>query len=114
MTRPTDGVARGGDGGEERARAPGAPPTLSVAALFDLLRDTLSLEHLRPPGSDTDVGLERVVSSPEISSPGLVLAGYVDRFVGQRLQVLGETEVTYLNSLTAADRERVLRQFLRF
>ena len=31
-----------------------------------------------------------------MSSPGLVLAGYVDRFVGQRLQVLGETEVTYL------------------
>ncbi len=114
MTAPSDHSPKGAAGGDERARGPGAPPTLSVGALLDLLRDTLSLEHLRPPGSDADAGLERVVSSPEISSPGLVLAGYVDRFVGQRLQVLGETEVTYLNSLAPADRERVLRQFLRF
>jgi HPr kinase/phosphorylase len=112
---PSDRVPAGGNGGDERTRAPGAPSTLRVAALLDLLRDTLALEHLRPPGGgDADAGLERLVISPEISSPGLVLAGYADRFVGHRLQVLGETEVTYLNSLAAADRERVLRQFLSF
>ncbi len=94
-----------------------AARTVTVAALVDLLRDTLSLEYVRPPAggeAQADAALEREVTSPEISSPGLVLAGYVDRFVGHRLQVLGETEVTYLVSLPTAERERVLRQFFSF
>lgn len=114
MSGPIDRAREGNDGGAERSRGSGAAPTLTVAALFDLLRDTLALEHLRPHGTDVDAGLDRFVSSAEISSPGLVLAGYVDRFVGHRLQVLGETEVTYLNSLDIANRRRVLRQFLSF
>jgi HPr kinase/phosphorylase len=40
-----------------------------------------------------------VVKRAEISSPGLALAGYTERFVGGRIQVLGETDVSYLNSL---------------
>jgi len=85
----------------------------------DLLRDTLELEQVGvlPEGPGAGPGsplFDRVVASPEISSPGLVLAGYVDRFVGHRLQVLGETEITYLASLQAVDRERVVRQFLSF
>ncbi len=43
--------------------------------------------------------LAREVKRAEISSPGLALAGYTDRFVGGRIQVLGETDVSYLNSL---------------
>jgi HPr kinase/phosphorylase len=38
----------------------------------------------------------------------------VDRFVAERLQVLGETEITYLASLTSADRERILAKFFEF
>jgi HPr kinase/phosphorylase len=59
-------------------------------------------------------GLERVVESSDVSSPGLALAGYVDRFASDRLQVLGETEVTYLRSLSDADRERFLKIFFSF
>jgi HPr kinase/phosphorylase len=98
--------------------APAGPRPITVGALVDALRDTLQLEHV---GAATAAGqaaaaaaLDRPVTSPEISSPGLVLAGYVDRFVGHRLQVLGETEITYLVSLAAPVRDRVLRQFLSF
>jgi HPr kinase/phosphorylase len=59
-------------------------------------------------------GLDRVIPGPDISSPGLALAGYVDRFVGERLQVLGETEITYLASLATADRNRILSSFFNF
>src|SRR5579862_5385872 len=100
----------------DRPRASGAQASMTVSALIELLRETLSLEHVRPSNSADarSSGLERLVTNAEISSPGLVLAGYVDRFVGNRLQVLGETEVTYLASLEARDREQVLRQFLSF
>lgn len=80
---------------------------LSVGRLFERLRETLELEQI---GEVT--GLDRQVTSPEVSSPGLVLAGYVDRFVPDRCQVLGETEISYLNSLAPERRREVLRLFL--
>jgi HPr kinase/phosphorylase len=54
------------------------------------------------------------VKSPNISSPGLVLAGYTDRFPSNRIQVLGETEMTYLVSLDADQRRRHLARFFSF
>ena len=60
------------------------------------------------------VGFDRAVPNADISSPGLALAGYVGRFVADRLQVLGETEVTYLNSLDAARRREILALFFSF
>jgi HPr kinase/phosphorylase len=64
---------------------------LTVGTLLERLRDTLELEQIGEP-----VGLDRVVTSPEASSPGLVLSGYFNRFPHERIQVFGETEITYL------------------
>jgi len=52
--------------------------------------------------------MERALSGSEMSSPGLVLAGFTPRFTGGRLYVLGETEITYLASLDDAGRGRAL------
>jgi HPr kinase/phosphorylase len=82
---------------------------LTVADLFERLRDTLQLEQVA--GAD---GLAREVTNPEISTPGLALAGYLDRFSADRVQVLGETEVTYLNSLDPEQRRRNLHGFFSF
>jgi HPr kinase/phosphorylase len=82
---------------------------LTAGALFERLRETLQLEQVA--GAN---GLAREVTNPEISSPGLALAGYVDRFPADRLQVLGETEITYLHSLDAAQRRRNLHGFFSF
>jgi HPr kinase/phosphorylase len=84
-------------------------PKLTVGRLIERMRETLELEH----DATTD-GLERVVESPNISSPGLVLAGYVDRFPARRLQVLGETEITYLKSLDSEIRRQHLTTFFSF
>jgi len=83
--------------------------TLSVRQFLDRAGDSLSLHDL---GDGT--GLDSIIPNAEISSPGLALAGYVDRFVAERLQVLGETEVTYLASLPAGERERILASFFSF
>jgi len=82
---------------------------LTARDVFERLRDTLELEQVA--GAD---GMTREVTNPEISTPGLALAGYVDRFPGDRVQVFGETEISYLNSLDAAQRRRNLHGFFSF
>ena len=82
---------------------------LLVAQLYERMKESLKLDLLGNPG-----GLEREITSVDASGPGLVLAGYVGRFVHARIQVLGETEVSYLNSLDPATRAQNVRQFLAY
>jgi len=82
---------------------------LRVRDLLERKGDPLQLEALTG-----EVGIERVITTPEASSPGLVLAGYTKRFAAHRIHVLGETEITYLASLGAAERRASLETFLRF
>ncbi len=84
----------------------GRRPPLTAGRLLDRMRDTLLLAQVDGAGS-----LDRLITSPNISSPGLVLAGYTERFPGHRIQVFGETEVTYLNTRTPDERARVLGIF---
>jgi HPr kinase/phosphorylase len=82
---------------------------LRVGALLEQLGQLLELE--RVPGTG---GLSRQVTGADVSSPGLALAGFVARFAAARLQVFGETEVTYLHSLDAPTRRAHLAQFFSF
>jgi HPr kinase/phosphorylase len=93
--------------GEMVAARPGRH-RLTVGRLFERLRETLQLEHAAGEGFD------RVVESPDVSSPGLALAGFIERFAAKRLQVLGETEITYLRSLPDGERRENIRRFLGF
>ena len=83
--------------------------SLRVGALYDQLGALLELERVQ--GTD---GLDRLVTGADVSSPGLALAGFVARFASERLQVFGETEVTYLHSLDDATRRSNLAQFFAF
>ena len=82
---------------------------LTVGRLVDRTRDVLLLEHVEGTG-----GLDREVTSPHVSSPGLALAGYTERFASHRLQVFGETEITYLGGLAEDARRRILKEFFNF
>jgi HPr kinase/phosphorylase len=83
--------------------------TVTVGRLIDRLRSSLQLEQLG--GSH---GHDREIANPDLSSPGLALAGYVGRFNAQRVQVFGETEITYLGTLLPAERHAILEQFFSF
>ena len=61
-----------------------------------------------------DVGLDRPIRVPQVSSPGLVLAGYLKRFPAKRVHVLGETEVEYLRSLSVEDRRKSWEGLINF
>ena len=82
---------------------------VTVGQLLDRLRASLQLEEIEP-----GTGHDRSVGNAEVSSPGLVLSGYVKRFSAERLQVLGETEITYLVSLTPQARREILELFFSF
>ena len=71
--------------------------------------DPLQLEALTG-----DLGLDRQMPEAEVASPGLALAGYTGRFAPNRIHVFGETEITYLNSLPAEDRQATLTKFFGF
>jgi HPr kinase/phosphorylase len=79
---------------------------LTVEELFSGRGEALRLELLTE-GSN----LQRVIEEPSISSPGLVLAGFIHRFPPGRLQVLGETEISFLQSL---DPDGLLGSLLAF
>jgi HPr kinase/phosphorylase len=61
-----------------------------------------------------ECGLARVLPGSEMSSPGLVLAGFTARFLGGRLYVLGETEIGYLDSLQELGRRQALETLFSF
>ncbi len=82
---------------------------LKVGDLLDTKRDALSLELLAG-----EAGLEREITGPEVSSPGLALSGYTDRFVADRVQVLGETELSYLHSLPADECRDAMGRVFQF
>ncbi|MFN2421500.1 MAG: HPr(Ser) kinase/phosphatase [Gemmatimonadota bacterium] len=82
---------------------------LTVAELLARKADPLQLSLLT--GEQTALSS---ITTDEVMSPGLVLAGYTERFTSQRAQVLGETEVSYLRSLPDAEREVSLDRLLGF
>jgi HPr kinase/phosphorylase len=82
---------------------------LTVEELLRLKREPLGMDLLTD-----ERGLGRAIVGPEISSPGLVLTGYTERFPADRIQVLGETEVAFLSSLDETRRRVALEIFFSF
>jgi len=83
--------------------------TLTVRDILERNGAPLQLELLAG-----EQGLGRPVRVPEVSSPGLVIAGFTGRFIAERLHVLGETEIAYLRSLTPKKRLETLTTFTGF
>ncbi len=82
-------------------------PQLTVRDLIERKGQSLQLEVLTG-----EMGLDRNIGVPEVASPGLVLAGFTDRFMTQRMYALGQTELAYLKSLSASERRESLVTFL--
>ena len=88
---------------------PESIPEITVQRLFEDRHETLQLEILT-----SEIGLERRILDPDLSSPGLALAGYTERFSSDRILVFGETEIAYLGDLTSEERRDRIRGVFRF
>ena len=81
--------------------------SLTVERLLQERQESLQLDVL-----NEGVALDREVADSDVSSPGIALAGYNERFAEGRMQVFGETEISYLESLSDDEvRERVAAVF---
>jgi HPr kinase/phosphorylase len=81
--------------------------SVSVARLFEDQREELQLEQLTE-----SLASRREITVSDVNRPGMALMGFLDNFLPERLQVLAQTELTYLATLSPAKvREAVDRLF---
>jgi HPr kinase/phosphorylase len=82
--------------------------TLSVAELLERKRDSLGLRVLAG-----EKGLDREIEGADVSSPGIALTGFTERFPSGRIQVFGETEIAFLGSLEPEAQQTAARFVVR-
>ena len=59
-------------------------------------------------------GLERTINNSDIHRPGLALTGFVELFTLDQVQLLGNTEVEYLRSLSPDRQRQALKIIYQF
>jgi HPr kinase/phosphorylase len=83
--------------------------TLGVTRLFEDQREELQLELL------TDSLASRTeITVSDINRPGMALMGFVENFLPERIQILAQTELTYLATLAPAGVEEALDRLFQF
>jgi len=80
-------------------------PSVTVAGLLRSRPEALGLSLELLSGK---AGLDRAITSPHIQKTGLALAGFHEYLQPERILVLGESEVRYLESLETEARTRAL------
>ncbi len=70
--------------------------------------ETLNLKNLTP-----EIDLEDIsISMPDINRPALQLAGYLEHFATERVQIIGYVEYTYLMHLTREEKIKSYEGFI--
>lgn len=82
---------------------------VSIQRLYQDRQDELELEVLADSG-----GMERLITISDVNRPGLALAGYTEYFLWERIQIIGQTEVSYLGTLAAKERKSALERILSY
>jgi len=82
---------------------------LTVKILFEDLKNLLKLKVI-----SSDQGINKKITEREVNRPGLALSGFVDVFTYNRIQIFGNTELSYLETLTPVKRELSIRKVLEF
>ncbi|MFC1539446.1 HPr(Ser) kinase/phosphatase [Candidatus Latescibacterota bacterium] len=72
---------------------------ISVGTFFKENKERLKLALIAG-----NKGLDNLILSLEINRPGLVLTGFVDLFTYSRIQLMGNTELLYLDSLNKKEK----------
>ena len=82
---------------------------LSIKELLELYGRHLGLKIVAGEG-----GLERTINSSDTNRPGLALTGFVELFITDQIQLLGNTESEYLRSLSSKKRCLALEVIFQF
>ena len=82
---------------------------LTIETLFRDNKNRLKLEIL-----NNEASFNKKIYEKEIHRPGLALTGFVDVFTYNRIQIIGNTELAYLETLSPEERNDSLQKILEF
>ncbi len=82
---------------------------LTVGTLYNETHSRLALEIVNGTYS-----FRRVIKDADLHRPGLALSGFTKVFTYDRVQILGNTELRYLDELTPHERLKALKPVLNF
>jgi HPr kinase/phosphorylase len=83
--------------------------SITVGYLFEVNTERLKLKAV-----NGETGFDRVIRDKNIHRPGLALAGYVELFTYDRVQIFGNTEIRYLNHLNLEERIKAFKIIFQF
>ncbi len=83
--------------------------TLSVARLFEDQHQELQLEPLTE-----SLASRREITVSDIHRPGMALMGFVENFLPERIQIIAQTELTYLATLPPDEVRRAIDRLFQF
>lgn len=84
------------------------PTHVTVGDFFSRHGEKLQLKLL-----GSDAGFARKISEPTINRPGIALAGFFTYFAYKRVQVLGNSELSYLNGAKKGERKEFFGEMCR-
>jgi len=85
---------------------------VDVHSLVERLKETIQVELT--PCAGQKHAKDNYVVEADLHRPGLALAGYVDLFTYQRIQIIGNTECRFLRNLNEEDMLKAFKQLVSF
>jgi HPr kinase/phosphorylase len=82
-------------------------PSPTVQQLFQELREALGLEALAPLPEDAVP-----IVAQDVHRPGMAVMGYTENFLAERIQIMGESEMSYLATLDDDEKVRAFGRVL--
>jgi len=80
--------------------------SISVSRFYERHHEALKLKLV----GDSQDGFERTIREPAPNRPGLALAGFFTYFANKRIQIIGNSEASYLKKLSPSLRAQRFRQ----
>jgi HPr kinase/phosphorylase len=85
---------------------------ITVSYLVQKLRERVQLNLTACTSGDC--AEYRFVSEVDLHRPGMALAGYIDLFTYQRIQIIGNTETQFLDNLSPTEQEDAFKNITGF
>ncbi len=80
---------------------------VTVKSLYEDLKEPLLLDLLG------ELPIDAVpITAPDVHRPGMALMGFAENFRSQRIQILGESEAAYLNSLSPEEQRSAVQRVM--
>lgn len=83
--------------------------SIDVKFFYEKIKERIDI-HL----CNSDAGFDRIIKEQNVHRPGLALAGFVDLFTFNRVQIFGNTEIRYLTQLEKDNRIASLKTIFEF